>query len=414
MKVLLLSFYFQPDLSAGSFRNTAFVDSLLETLPEGSEIHVVTTLPNRYSGFSAEAPEEANSPGLTVNRVRLPPHQSGMLDQSRAFLTYAKQVKAFVRGQTYDVVFASSSRLMTAVLGASVARKQDVPLYLDIRDIFVDTIKDVLPRKLSWLMKPVFGVLERWAVSKADRLNVVSAGFLPYFKSRYPQVSKVVFTNGIDDEFLRVAPKACVDSRSSSEEETSCAKPVGVVYAGNMGEGQGLHNIIPELAKELEGRVRFRLIGGGGRLPQLEGAISQAGCANVVIEPPVARAELIQIYQQADMLFLHLNDYDAFRKVLPSKLFEYGALGKPIWAGVAGYAAEFVNENLDNAAIFAPCDVAGAIEAFGNLHIADEPRNEFVARFARKAIMDEMARDLVALVSGSNKERTAPGLEGRL
>jgi len=414
LKVLLLSFYFQPDLSAGSFRNTAFVDSLLETLPEGSEIHVVTTLPNRYSGFSAEAPKEENSPGLTVNRVRLPAHQSGMLDQSRAFLTYAKQVKGFVKGQTYDVVFASSSRLMTAVLGASVARKQGIPLYLDIRDIFVDTIKDVLPRKLSWLMKPVFGGLERWAVSKADRLNVVSAGFLPYFESRYPQVSKVVFTNGIDDEFLHVAPKARVDSRSSSDEETSCAKPVEVVYAGNMGEGQGLHNIIPELAKELEGRVSFRLIGGGGRLPQLEGAIFQAGCTNVVIEPPVARTELIQIYQQADVLFLHLNDYDAFRKVLPSKLFEYGALGKPIWAGVAGYAAEFVNENLDNAAVFPPCDVAGAIKAFESLHIVGEPRDEFVARFARKAIMDEMARDLVALVSGVGKERSALGVESSL
>jgi len=414
LKVLLLSFYFQPDLSAGSFRNTAFVDSLLEILPEGSEIHVVTTLPNRYSGFSAEAPEEEVSPELTVKRVRLPAHQSGMLDQSRAFLTYAKQVKAFVKARNYDVVVASSSRLMTAVLGASVARKQDIPLYLDIRDIFVDTIKDVLPRKLSWLIKPVFGALERWAVSKADRLNVVSAGFLPYFESRYPQVPKVVFTNGIDDEFLRVAPKVCVDKHSSSGEEASRVTPVEVVYAGNMGEGQGLHNIVPELAKNLEGRARFRLIGGGGRLPQLEGAISQAGCTNVVIEPPVARAELIQIYQQADVLFLHLNDYDAFRKVLPSKLFEYGALGKPIWAGVAGYAAEFVSENLDNAAVFAPCDVAEATEAFENLHIADEPRNEFVAQFARKAIMDEMARDLVALVSRRSKEHSGLGVEGRL
>lgn len=410
----MLSFYFQPDLSAGSFRNTAFVDSLLETLPKGSEIHVVTTLPNRYSGFSADAPEEENNPGLTVKRVRLPAHQSGMLDQSRAFLIYAKQVKAFVKGRNYDVVFASSSRLMTAVLGASVARKQNIPLYLDIRDIFVDTIKDVLPRKLSWLMKPVFGALEHWAVSRADRLNVVSAGFLPYFESRYPQVPKVVFTNGIDDEFLRVAPNACIDRCSSADEEAPCAEPVEVVYAGNMGEGQGLHHIIPELAKELEGRASFRLIGGGGRLPQLEDAITQAGCANVVIEPPVARAELIQIYQQANVLFLHLNDYAAFRKVLPSKLFEYGALGKPIWAGVAGYAAEFVSENLDNAMVFPPCDVAGAIEAFENLRIADEPRNEFVAQFARKAIMDEMARDLVALVSGSNEQRTASGLEGRL
>ena len=79
------------------------------------------------------------------------------------------------------------------------------------------------------------------------------------------------------------------------------------------------------------------------------------------------------------------------------KLFEYGALGMPIWAGVAGYSASFITENLYNAAVFSPCDVAGAVEAFEKLRIVDEPREQFIARFSRKAIMDEMARDLVTL-----------------
>jgi glycosyltransferase involved in cell wall biosynthesis len=403
LKVLLLSFYFQPDLCAGSFRNTAFVESLQKTLPINSQIHVVTTLPNRYSGFNVGALENESSAGLTVKRVKLPAHASGIVDQSRAFLAYAKQVRAFIRGKEYDLVFASSSRLMTAVLGAWVARKLRVPLYLDIRDIFVDTIKDVLPRKLSWLMKPLFSVVERWAISRAGRLNVVSAGFLPYFESRYPNVSKVVFTNGIDDEFLHVAPQVSADESDAGNTDGSNGALIDVVYAGNMGEGQGLHNIIPDLAKALEGRARFRLIGGGGRLRRLEEAIAQVGCSNLTIESPVERAELIQIYQQADVLFLHLNDYDAFRKVLPSKLFEYGAMGKPIWAGVAGYAARFINENLSNAAVFSPCDVAGAVSVFESLLIEDKPRQEFVNQFSRVAIMDEMAKDLVALVNESKK-----------
>jgi glycosyltransferase involved in cell wall biosynthesis len=410
LKVLLLSFYFQPDLSAGAFRNTALVESLLKVLPGGSEIDVVTTLPNRYSGFSAEAPEEETRQGVTIKRVKLPAHKSGMVDQSRAFLAYAQAVKRFVKGREYDVVYASSSRLMTAALGAFVARKLRVPLYLDIRDIFVDTIKDVLPRKLTWLMKPLFGAIERWTITGTDRLNVVSAGFLPYFETRYPGISKVVFTNGIDDEFLQVAPNASAAFRAE-EVEDSQTNVVEVVYAGNMGEGQGLHHIVPSLAKKLEDRVTFRLIGGGGRLQQLEDAIAEAGCTNVSLEPPVARKELIQIYQQADVLFLHLNDYDAFRKVLPSKLFEYGALGKPIWAGVAGYAATFIKENLDNAGVFSPCDSAGGVEAFAGLCIEDQPRPEFVNRFAREAIMDEMAQDLVALVNGRGVRAHSQPLE---
>ena len=37
---------------------------------------------------------------------------------------------------------------------------------------------------------------------------------------------------------------------------------------------------------------------------------------------PVSRDELRIFYDQSDFLFLHLNDYQAFRKVLPSKIFE--------------------------------------------------------------------------------------------
>ena len=64
------------------------------------------------------------------------------------------------------------------------------------------------------------------------------------------------------------------------------------------------------------------------------------------------------------MLFLHLGAHAAFEKVLPSKLFEYAALGKPVLAGVAGFAARFVREEISNAAVFPPCDVAGAVRAF--------------------------------------------------
>ena len=397
LRVLLLSFYFAPDLSAGSFRNTAFVESLKRILPDGSEIDVVTTLPNRYAGYAAQALEQESSEGVSITRIPLPNHKSGMLDQSRSFLTYAKAVRQHVSGREYDIVFASSSRLMTAALGAWVSRTKSIPLYLDIRDIFVDTIKDVLSQRLAWLMKPVFSLVERWTVSRAARLNVVSEGFIPYFEQRYPNVPKVVFTNGIDDQFISLDIET--SDKSSPGEQ---GEAVEVLYAGNIGEGQGLHNIVPDLAERLGSRVVFRIIGAGGRLQQLQDAVTSKNLSNVILEQPVSREELISAYKKADVLFLHLNDYEAFLKVLPSKLFEYGALGKPIWAGVGGYAATFINENLSNATVFAPCDVSAGVQAFDELDIADAPRTDFIARFKRAAIMDGMAADLLATV-GDNR-----------
>ena len=55
---------------------------------------------------------------------------------------------------------------------------------------------------------------------------------------------------------------------------------------------------------------------------------------------------LLEYYKNADILFLHLKNIAAFKRVLPSKVFEYGALGKPIVAGVSGYSANFIKQNL--------------------------------------------------------------------
>ena len=156
MKLLVLSFYYMPDLCAGSFRTTSLVEKLQQRLPADSHIDVITTSPNRYSTFSAEAPEIEVQPGLEIRRIKLPPHQSGLVDQSKAFLTFFWQARRHIKDQDYDLIFATSSRLMTAVLGAWISRQKKTPLYLDIRDIFVDTINDVLPKHLTLFAKPFF------------------------------------------------------------------------------------------------------------------------------------------------------------------------------------------------------------------------------------------------------------------
>lgn len=393
MRILFLSFYYHPDLSAGSFRNTALVAALKDQLPAGSHIDVITTLPSRYASFSVDAPQYEEFDGATIQRIALPGHKSGMLDQSHAFMTYAREVMRLTKLKEYDLVYASSSRLMTAVLGSLIARKKKLPLYLDIRDIFVDTIKDVLSRKLVWAMKPLFSVVEKWAVQRAQKVNLVSGGFRDYFESRYPGKDFSYFTNGIDQEFIAAQPETACDATSELPE---------VVYAGNFGEGQGLHSIIPQLAKHFEGRLKFKLLGDGGRKSQLEAALQAQNVTNVELLAPVSRSDLIEIYQKADVLFLHLNDYDAFLKVLPSKIFEYAAIGKPIWAGVSGFAAKFLNEHVSNAAVFHPCNVQQAIDSFESLELKTQPRQEFVAQFSRESIMREMAADILSTVECTN------------
>ena len=355
----------------------------------GDHLNVITTLPNRYASFDVGAATHEYDGNVSIERISIPIHHNGMLDQSRAFIAYARQVLKQTKDKKYDLIVATSSRLMTASLAAYIARSRKIPLYLDIRDIFVDTIKDVLPRGLSWFFKPVFDLLERWTIHTASRVNLVSRGFEGYFKSKYPDSVFSYFTNGVDESFVNTPPQ---DFHSEKNDT------LHVVYAGNIGEGQGLHKFLPEFASALKGRVRFSVYGSGGRRAALEAILDSGGVDNVEVHNPISRPELIKVYQQADVLLIHLNNYDAFLKVLPSKLFEYAATGKPILAGVSGYSAGFIRSNISNSAIFEPCDVKSAIIALSELKIEMVCRDDVVREYSRKLIMQRMASDIVSLV----------------
>lgn len=395
MRILILTFYFRPDLSAGSFRATALVDELHQMLGSESQIDVITTLPNRYHSFSLEAPHSEELPGVSIFRIALPRHKSGMVDQSRAFYAFSRSATQRVGKTKYDIVFATSSRLMTAVLAARISRRAGARLYLDIRDIFVDTMKDVASRA-SWLITPVAALLERYAINSAAKVNLVSPGFAEYFGKRYPTKRFSFITNGIDEEF--VVGSSALDPQP----KRGVSEPRIVLYAGNMGEGQGLHEIIPQLAKRLGAKVHFKVIGDGGRKEALLTVISRLGVTNVELLPPMGRNELVESYRAADVLFLHLNDYPAFRKVLPSKVFEYGAMGKPVWAGVSGFAATFLQTELSNAVVFPPCDVESGVKSFSDLRFQNTARNGFVKKYARATVTHELAEDILSIADPDN------------
>jgi len=79
--------------------------------------------------------------------------------------------------------------------------------------------------------------------------------------------------------------------------------------------------------------------------------------------PPVKREKLFKYYKDADILFLHLNDIPAFRRVLPSKIFEYTTLKRSIVARLSGYFAKFLVDNVPYFTIFNSGDVDGCVDA---------------------------------------------------
>jgi glycosyltransferase involved in cell wall biosynthesis len=385
MRILVISFYYEPDLCAGSFRTTAFVKALRDSMISEDSIDVITTFPNRYKSFRMETEGFEEDGKITIRRIRVPSHSSGFYDQTRSFLVYFINALRIVRGKEYDVMFATSSRLFSAFLGALISKWKGIPLYLDIRDIFTDTLQSILGKSRLKHAIPLILLLEKFTMKSADKINLVSKGFAHYFQKKYPQ-DYSFFTNGIDDDFLHCDRK--MPSFSSNGK-------VIFTYTGNVGEGQGLDKIVPQIAEKYK-NIEFIIIGDGGRINTLVKSTNHI--PNVKILRPLSRNELITYYQKSDMLFLHLNDYEAFKKVLPSKIFEYAAMYKPIIAGVDGYAKEFLEQHLPDSLIFRPCDFNDFCDKYDKFTgiINREQRRLFISKFSRQNIMSEMAKDFLS------------------
>lgn len=387
MRILVLSFYYAPDLCAGSFRTTAFVEALKKQINPNDKIEIITAMPNRYESFSENAKEfEKLEENVDIRRIDLGTHKSGFVDQSKLFFRFVKEVfKLVKKREKYDIVYATSSRLMTAFLGSLIANNQKAKLYLDIRDIFTDTLESVFAKSKLRYIIPIFRKIEKYTINNATHINLVSKGFENYFKNINNKISYSFYTNGIDDVFLKY------DFTQDKKNKKTI-----ITYAGNIGEGQGLEKIVPEMAKKLGVGYEIHIIGDGGRKKILIENLKDI--ENVKLFAPVNRAKLLEIYKSSDILFLHLNDYEAFKKVLPSKVFEYATTNKFIIAGVGGYANEFIEKNISDAIVFEPCNINDFYEKFKKMEKFNNiDRRPFIKKFKRENIMNKMAEEVYKL-----------------
>lgn len=391
-RIVYLTFYFEPDLCAGSFRNTPLAIELAkQALDKNIIVDVYTTLPNRYSTFEQSALEFEELGNLRIHRISLPPHKSGMLDQVFSFKKFYSEVIKLNKNKSADLVFASSSRLFTAYLGFTIAKKSKATLYLDIRDIFVDTMSDVFQSKILKLgVLPLLKLIEKKTFNYAKHINLISGGFKSYF-SKFCNTEFTFYTNGIDEEFL--------DSTTVDVKNIKIGSKKTIIYAGNIGEGQGLHKVIPKAAKELGSEFEFIIIGDGGTKKILQDEIEKFLISNVILLKPMNRKDLQNVYNDADYLFIHLNDYPAFRKVLPSKIFELATFNKPIIAGVSGFAAEFIKNEVSDSFVFDPCnsnDLVNFVKSDISSNIID--RKDFKLKYKRSIINKLMAESILSYI----------------
>lgn len=384
--LIYISYFFEPDLGAGAFRNSALAKELASQLSDSPyDVHVFTTTPNRYSHLSLSAIEEETIGNLIIHRINVHKQRFGIYQDIKGFYAFYKEVLKRTKLMQVSFVFASSSKLMSAYLASQIAKKNKVKYYLDIRDLFVENIKE-------YISFPIFGfclsnflryAFELPSYKGACHINLNSAGFAEGFPT-YEQQGRSYYPNGIDDVFLNV-----------KQEESIVNAPKQIVYAGNIGTGQGLEHIIPLLAKSLGKNFYIKIIGSGNSETKLIEEVKKLNLDNVEILKPIPRKDLLEHYKKAHYLFLHLNSFHSFKKVLPSKLFEYAASNIPILAGVEGYAETFLKDEVKiNIFTFKPKDYKALVEYLENHNYTLSERTDFCNTYNRNEITKNLAKSI--------------------
>ena len=382
-------------MSAGSFRNTALSRELSLKLGASVIIHLICTQPNRYSSLSEKLSPIEQIGNLIIYRVEVPQHGNKFLRQLLSYFYYQRQVLKIISSIQLSFIFVSTSKLFTGYLASRISKSRKIPYYLDLRDLFADNLMELIRVPiLNWLTSRfVQYYFEMPTLLNATHININSEGF----RKNIPEGLKgsiSFFPNGIDDEF------------NNWQQDPGLNSTIKIIcYAGNIGEGQGLDKIIPPLAKLLQASHRFVIIGEGSSKHKLIDQIEKLQLTNVDLIPAMKRQDILAYYKKSHYLFLHLNDFRSFEKVLPSKIFEYGSGNIPILAGVKGYAREFIERELkENIFVFNPCDV----EAVRN-YLLNEPyhlqdRREFVNKFNRKEIAGMMSDSIIQVMNQNNAE----------
>ena len=119
---------------------------------------------------------------------------------------------------------------------------------------------------------------------------------------------------------------------------------------------------------------------------------------NIQISKQIERHKLMYWYKNSDILLISLNNYNCLEHVIPSKFFELAVVGKPIIAGVNGYAKNFMKKNISNIYFFPPLNVRILITKINQVtntkysdQLNDLKKSNFINNYKRDFILNKFS-----------------------
>lgn len=349
MNLLFVSNHYPPEVNAPA---TRLAEHTRVWAADGHGVDVLTAVPNFpegkvYEGYRNRWTVEERG-GATVHRVPvyLAPNR-GTVRRGLAYLSFLVSAVGHARRirSSPDVVVATSPQLLAGLAGWRVARRFGVRFVLEVRDLWPDSVVAVGALKDG----PVVGLLrwlERFLYRRADHVVVVTDAFVEELVARgVPREKISVVKNGVD---LSELPVPSTEERGRLRRELGLEDRFVASYVGTLGMAHRADVLLDaaELAATSEApaddRLAFLLAGGGAQRDALVDRLRERDPGNVLLLEKRPRERALELVAASDVSVVHLRASELFTTVIPSKMFEAMALGRPVVLGVDGEAREIV------------------------------------------------------------------------
>ena len=336
MRILYVSHYFPPEMGAPAGRVAGLAR---EWARAGHEVHVLTGFPHHPTGIIPAEYRRAFRRGFArecvdgydVHRTWIfPAANRGKFRRSLNYASFmaSATLAGSLRMPRPDIVVATSPQLLCAVAGPLLAKRFGTPLVMEVRDLWPESLVAVGASRHS---SPLVRMLERLAcqmyrrashvvtITEAQRAAILAEGILAERVSVIP--------NGVDAAFFEESSARLTNGRFV------------VTYIGTLGMAHHLETLL-EAAHLLrdDADVEFRIVGEGARRAALEARAKELGLANVTFAGERPRGEVPRWIAESDACAVLLRRTDVFLTVVPSKMLEIMAAGRPIILGVEGEA----------------------------------------------------------------------------
>ncbi|MBN2022637.1 MAG: glycosyltransferase family 4 protein [Pirellulales bacterium] len=393
MRILYVSQYFPPEMGAPSAR---VYDMARNWVAQGHEVTVLTAFAHHPVGVKAPEDRGVITRRETVDGidvVRTYVYAAPNRGIARRMLSYASFMMSataigFFRVRRPDVVIATSPQLLCGVAGYLLACLLRRPFVFEVRDLWPESIlaTAVVQRENAFIR--ALKAVARHLYRRCDRIVAVGEGYATGIHALYgidPGKMSIIH-NGIDASLFRPGPRD-----NDVRREYGWGDKFVALYLGTHGLAHGLESVL-RAARTMrdDPNTLFVLVGEGAEKDRLKALAAEWGLPNVQFIDQQPRRRVVDFYAACDVGVVCLRDAPRFQEVLPSKIFEYFGMERPIVLGVSGEAAKLVRR-ADAGVCVPPEDSDALVAAIQQL--ADAPRQlEEMGRRGRAFVLKHFNR----------------------